>query len=66
MNNEAGVIDVERVRQMIATSEIKTVRVTFVDNSGVTRARNVTAGMFLKQGLEEGIGYPSAMLFEQF
>jgi hypothetical protein len=37
-----------------------------VDNSGVTRARNVTAGMVLRQGLEDGIGYPSAMLFELF
>jgi len=62
MSDGAGVLDAERVRQMIATNEIRTVRVTFVDNSGVTRARNVTAGMFLSQGLEEGIGYPSAML----
>ena len=47
MNNEAGGMDAERVRQIIATNEIKTVRVTFVDNSGVTRARNVTPGMLL-------------------
>jgi hypothetical protein len=58
MSDEAGVMDAERVRQMISTNEIRTVRVTVVGNSGVTRARNVTAGMFLSQGLEDGIGYP--------
>src|SRR5437660_109106 len=45
MGNEAGALDAERVRQIMSTTGIKTVRVTFVDNSGVTRARNVTAGM---------------------
>src|SRR5579875_1294375 len=54
--------DIARARQSIQDNGIKTVRVTFTDNSGVTRARNVTATMFERHGMEEGIQYPSAML----
>jgi glutamine synthetase len=49
------------VRTIIEEQGIKTVRVTFTDNSGVTRARNVTASTFLRHGLRDGIQYPSAM-----
>ncbi len=62
MTSEQGAHTARSVRQAIEDEGIKTVRVTFVDNSGVTRARNVTAAMFVNHGLEEGIQYPSAML----
>lgn len=62
MTDQGSVMTAEGVRQAIADEGIKTVRVTFMDNSGVARARNVTAGMFATHGIEEGIPYPSAML----
>ena len=62
MTSEQAGHTAQSVRQAIEAEGIKTVRITFVDNSGVTRARNVTAAMFAGHGLEEGIQYPSAML----
>jgi len=62
MTSEQGTHTAQSVRQTIESEGIRTVRITFVDNSGVTRARNVTAGVFAGHGLEEGIQYPSAML----
>ncbi len=62
MTSEQGALTAQSVRQIIEGEGIKTVRVTFVDNSGVTRARNVTAATFATHGLEDGIQYPSAML----
>jgi len=62
MTNEQGAHTARSVRQTIESEGIKTVRVTFVDNSGVTRARNATAATFANHGMEDGIQYPSAML----
>lgn len=62
MSNNQVAMDADGVRQSIATNGIKTIRVGFVDNSGVTRARNVPAAMFTRHGLEDGIQYTSAML----
>ncbi len=52
---------VDHIREQIARHNIHTVRVTFMDNSGMVRARNVPAGHFARTALEEGIPYPSAM-----
>src|SRR3979490_3026783 len=52
---------VDQIREQIATHNIQTVRVTFIDNSGVVRARNVPAGHFAKAGLVDGVPFPSAM-----
>src|SRR5581483_5195072 len=62
MSERQTAISADEVRRLIETHGIKTVRATFVDNTGVTRARNATAQMFTRHGLEEGIQYPSAML----
>lgn len=62
MSNGHGVMDAEAVRKTITDEGIKTVRVTFMDNSGVVRARNASAATFARHGLEDGIQYPSAML----
>ena len=62
MSEKQAPMDANAVCRQIEESGIKTVRVTFVDNSGVTRARNVTAETFSRHGLEDGIPYPSAML----
>ena len=62
MADDQKVTTLEDVRRLIDEHGITTVRVTFVDNSGVTRARNVTAATFARHGITDGIPYPSAML----
>ncbi len=62
MSNGDSALSADDVRRIIDSQDIKTVRVTFMDNSGVVRARNATAATFTRHGLEEGIPYPSAML----
>lgn len=60
--SESPTADAAALRERMTRDGIRTVRVTFIDNSGVARARNVSQSMFLRAGLEEGIQYPSAML----
>jgi glutamine synthetase len=52
---------VDQIREQITAHNIQTVRVTFIDNSGVVRARNVPAGHFARAGLLDGVPFPSAM-----
>ncbi len=52
----------ESIREQLERHAIHTVRVSFMDNSGVVRARNVPADRFRESALEEGLPYPSAML----
>ena len=52
----------EAILDQIERHAIHTVRITFMDNTGVVRARNVPAARFLDEALAEGIQYPSAML----
>ena len=56
-------VSAESVREQLERYAIHTVRVSFMDNSGVVRARNIPprAG-FSETALEEGLPYPSAML----
>lgn len=51
----------QEVRGLLREHSIRTVRVVFVDNTNVGRARNVPVEAFLEDVLENGIQYPSAM-----
>ncbi len=52
----------QEVRDLIREHKIRTIRVVFVDNTNVGRARNIPVDAFLEDVLENGVQYPSAML----
>ena len=55
-------VSAESVREQLERYAIHTVRVSFMDNSGVVRARNVPAARFRETVLEEGLPIPPPML----
>ena len=51
MSQQHTAIEADEVRRLIETHGITTVRATLVDNTGISRARNVSATTFLREGL---------------